>query len=433
MKELILKLIPKNRFVLGVGMLAGGTAFAQGLAVLISPVLTRLYSPDEFGVFALYVSILAVIVVPASLCYQFAIPLPEEDESAANLLVLSLAINIILSVMLTIIIIFWHDWLAELVNIPELSLVLWVLPISMLGAGIYQTLNYWIMRRQAYIRILHTKWKQSLTMVLIQVSFGVWNAGTLGLVFGDTAGKVAGTGTLAVSSWRESKQLFRRVSLKGLTRVAYRYRRFPLLSSWSTVINSAGSQIPVLFLTAYYSPEVVGWYALCSRVLGVPLNIISGAVGQVYMAESARMALESPHELFKLFWKTLKTVLIIGVPIVGLIAMIAPWSFSLVFGGEWKGAGLYLQIFCPMFLLDLAANSIGGSIDVLERQDLHAIREIMRICVMLLSVLIAVYFSFPPLASMICLSAAGTIGYLVHLLLSLVAIRKYHLGKRVES
>lgn len=433
LKERLLTFLPKSRFVRGVGMLAGGSALAQGLAVLVSPIITRLYSPEEFGVFALYVSILSMLAVPSSLCYQFAIPLPEEDDRAANLLALSLTVNVAFSLLISLIVWIWHSWIAELANAPELISVLWIIPFGLLGIGIYQSLNYWVMRRQTYIRILQTKWRQSLAMVLVQIGSGLFNIGTLGLVLGDVAGKVSGTGNLAVTSWKEDKEVFRNVSLRGMGSVAYRYRRFPLLSSWSAVLNSIGLQIPVLFLTAYHSTAVVGWYALSNRVLGLPLNIISGAVGQVQMAESAKFVRDSPEQLQRLFWRTLKTVLMIGMPLVGLTALVAPWLFSFVFGYEWKEAGIYLQILCPMFLLDLAANSIGGSIDVLERQDLHAIREISRIVIMFVGVGLAIFFSYSPLVSIICLSIAGTFGYLIHLGLSWWAIRIYKYQRTVQQ
>lgn len=425
LKKLLTITMPKSRFIRGVGMLAGGSVLAQGLTVLVSPLLTRLYSPEEFGLFAVYVSILSILVVPASLCYELAIPLPEDDNRAANLLVLSLSINLVFSGLIAIIVWIWHNSIAELVKIPELSHVLWLLPIGFLGVGIFQSLNYWIIRKQAYIRILQTKWKQSLAMVLVQVCGGFIHIGSLGLVAGDLAGKMAGTGSLAIASWKEDKEVFKRVSLREMKQVSYRYRRFPLLSSWSSVLNSLGLQIPVLFLTATQSVTVVGWYALAFRVLGLPLNIISSAVGQVHMSESARLIIESPGQMRKLFWKTIRTMLMIGFPVVGILALLAPWLFSFVFGQEWREAGLYLQIFCPMFLLDLVANSIGGSITVLERQDLHAIRETTRLILMCLVVIVASFFSFSPLVSMISLSIAGSMGYLIHVLLSWIAIRKY--------
>lgn len=432
LKKYFMKILPKSRFVRGVGILAGGTALAQGLAILVSPLLTRLYQPEEFGLFAIYVSILSILAVPASLCYERAIPLPEKDRPAANLLVLSLFINLAFSVLTVIVVWLWHDSIAHLVKAPELASVLFILPLGLLWIGVYQSLNYWVMRKQAYARILKTKWKQSLTMILVQVGSGIINAGTFGLVLGDVAGKAGGTGALALTTWKEDKEVFRRVTLTEMRQAASRYRSFPLFSSWSVVLNSIVLQIPILFLTTSHNPAVVGFYALAFRVLGVPLNMISGAVGQVHMAESARLVGQSPEQLENLFWKTLRTVFMIGTPLVGILAFAAPVLFSFIFGDEWKDAGTYLQIMCPMFLFDFAANSIGGSLDVLERQDFHAIREIIRIILIGLSVILAIFFSFSPLISIISLSSAGTLGYLIHLSLSWLGIRKYKLQRMAD-
>jgi O-antigen/teichoic acid export membrane protein len=425
LKERLKTILPTNTFVRGVGILAGGSALAQGLGVLVAPILTRLYTPEEFGVFAVYVSILSMISVPSALCYQYAIPLPEKDKDAANLLALCLIIILTFSALILVVVFGWSNEIANMFNTASLASVLWTLPIGFLGIGTYQSLNYWVMRRRAYIRILQTKWRQSLTMVLVQLSFGFLKGGALGLIFGEIVGRVGGTGYLLRKTWKAEKDVLQSVSLDGIKKVAVRYKRFPLLSSWSAILNSVGVQIPVLFLTAYHSPAVVGLYALSTRLLGIPLNLISGAVGQVHMAESARLVTQSPELLLRIFWKTVRTMFMIAFPLVGVLALVAPWLFSFVFGVEWREAGIYLQILCPMFLFDLVANSVGETIGFLERQDLHAKREIARTFFMFLGATIASLFSFPPLMSLVCLSVAGTIGYVIHIGLSWWAIRKF--------
>ena len=92
MKQTLKKILPKNRFARSVSFLAGGTAAGQAITVLAAPLLTRLYSPEDFGLLAVYTSLLMTIGVIASLRYQLAIPLPKSDEEAAHVVVLSLFI-----------------------------------------------------------------------------------------------------------------------------------------------------------------------------------------------------------------------------------------------------------------------------------------------------------------------------------------------------
>lgn len=366
-------------FVRNVAVLAGGAALGQGLAVLASPLLTRLYTPVSFGVLAAYTSIFSILVVVASLRYEQAIPLPEDDETAANLLVLSLGIVLGVSALAGLAVWLGGEQIARWANTPALRPYLWLLPLGLLGAGVYLVFNYWAVRKQAFGRIAQTKLSQSVGMVVTQVGLGLLKLDPAGLLVGDVVGRVSGSGSLTVLSWRQDGGLLKRVSARGLRRAASRYRRFPLLSSGSVLLNTAGLQLPPLLMVAFYGPQIGGWFALGQRVIGVPMALVGQAVAQVYLREASRLALESSGTLYRLFFKTAQRLLLVGGVPIAVLAAIGPWLFALVFGENWHEAGMYVQLLTAMFVAQFVVVPLSPTLNVLERQDLQLVWDAARL------------------------------------------------------
>jgi O-antigen/teichoic acid export membrane protein len=420
-------LLPTGKFARSVTVLAGGTAIGQGLVVLASPLLTRLYSPNDFGVLAVYISILGILAVIASLRYEMSIPLPENDEAAANLLILCLTIVLGISLLTLFGVWFLNDQIVAWTKVTALRQYLWLLPVSILGVGSYQIFNYWAIRKQAFSQIARTKLNQSLALVITQVSFGVLGLGAIGLLLGQLLGNVTGTTTLASLAWQNTRKALKTVSLTSVFHVANRYKRFPLLSSGSALLDSLGSQLPTLFLSALYAPQVAGLLALGQRVVGLPAHLVGSSVAQVYLGESARMAQDSPEKLSRLFWRTLKGQLVIGLPLILLLALPAPWTFPLVFGKDWTEAGLYVQVLSPMFLLAFVSSPLGVTLDVLERQDLHILREITKVFLVIGAMLLSKTIDNEPLTAISLLGIASSIAYIFNLVLVWYAIKKWSL------
>lgn len=173
--------LPPGSFIRNVATLMTGTTFAQALLIIIAPILTRLYTPDDFGVFALYTSILGILSVIACLRYELAIVLPEKDEDAANLLVLCLLICSVISLMALVLVALFRDSFALLLSAPKISFWLWFLPASLFLTGTFQALNYWSTRRKQFKRLAIRQITQNSVTAVTQIASGAsLNAGAGG-------------------------------------------------------------------------------------------------------------------------------------------------------------------------------------------------------------------------------------------------------------
>ena len=185
-------MLPGGAFTRHVATLASGTAAGQLLLVLALPALTRLYSPADYGALAVYSSTLTVLLVLASLRFEVAIPLPEDDQVAGSLLGLSLLALGAVTLLVSLFVWLAGDALVALTKVPVLRPYLWLLPVGLAGAGAFQALSYWAIRRRSFGRIARAKVTQGVGQVAAQIGLGLLGAGAPGLLVGDVIGRVAG-------------------------------------------------------------------------------------------------------------------------------------------------------------------------------------------------------------------------------------------------
>jgi O-antigen/teichoic acid export membrane protein len=358
-----------------VAILAGGTAIGQGLIVLSSPVLTRLYTPEDFGLLAVYVSMMAPLVVIGSWRYQLAIPLPRDERQAANLLALSFIALVVMAGALAALTYVAGPPLLDLLDAPQLEKYLWLLPVSFAGACAYQALYSWSLRQREYRHLARTRVAQSAGQVGAQVALGVAGVAPFGLLLGDAIGRTSGAFSLGRSAVSKSGETLRSVSLRSVVEVAGRYRRFPIYAGGSGLLSSASYQAPTLLLASHYGIEITGLYALANRLQAVTITLVSAAIGDVFLAEAASLLKDDPERIRALFWRILNRSLLIGLLLTVAISVPAPFLFGTVFGDQWSEAGKYIQILAPMFALSFASRAVSSTLDVLERQELDLLVE----------------------------------------------------------
>jgi len=416
--------IPQVSFWRSVGIVAGGAAFAQTLSLLAAPILTRLYSPAEFGTFALYLSILLVLVAVGTLRYEQAIPLPEDDTDALHVLAFGLAVALAVSMLLGVAIALGAgDLLAE-TPLSALRPYLWLGPIALLLASAYQCMTHWAMRRRAFDEIAKTRIIQGIGKTTTQVALGALGAGPLGLMLGDAVGRGGGSGSLARLAWRGSREAISAIRPSGVLRLADRYRRFAAMSTGSALLQVGAMQVPPLLLSLSFTIEVVGWYSLAQQVVFLPIGLISYSTAQVYAGEAPRAAREGAGSLRRVFLKTASGLaLIAAVPAV-LLAGLAPFAFSLVFGEEWTEAGIIAQLMTPVFFFSFAVAPLTYTLNVLGALNWLLFWSCLRFAMVVAALLLVPALGGSAEQTIIAYSAALTATYVGLFLLCLRQIGK---------
>lgn len=377
-KSFLRRVVPQGSFGQSIALLGGGTALGQGLAVLATPVLTRLFTPSDFGTLGAFIAMVWIWCQTIAWQYDQAIPVAKEDDVARSLLVLSLAVAGLMAVVIGIVSGPLAPMLFGSLKSTGLLPYLWLMPFGVLGAGLFQTLNCWAVREKEYWPMANARVGQSFAVIAAQFLGGLFWLGPLGLLLGDVVGRCLGTGFLAMLLWRKRNASPERISLAKVSAAAKRYWRFPAFSMGAALVSNASIIMPPLLFAAFFSAEEAGWFALAIRVVGAPSFLVGQAVGNVYWAEAADRVRNQPHALKGLFYRIVTRLITIFLIPMAILAAIGPWLFALVFGEVWRPAGEFVRFLALPFLLRIAVGPISMTLNILERQDWQMFWDVFR-------------------------------------------------------
>ena len=315
--------ISKHSFLKNVGLITGGTAFAQFLSIAFAPLLTRIYEPSDFGLLAVYSSIIAILSIIAGLRYEMAIPLPESESDAINIFFLSFCLIVISSLFIFIGIALFINEISEIFKIKKHKNLLWLIPIGVLFIGLYKMCNYWAIRTKNFPKIASTKIIQSVSNIIF-ACLG-FKFGTIGLLLGhlssQSAGVIALGKTISVS---EPKKIIKFSLMKNL---ALRYRNFPLYSIWGGLTNTASLQLPPLVFAYCFGQTTAGLFLLANKITSLPMIFFGQAISQVFFGNAVEAHRDG--KLDKLVYSIFENLSKIGGPFILFLVLPGSSTFHL--------------------------------------------------------------------------------------------------------
>jgi len=349
--------------------LASGATLAQVLSVLVSPIIARFYAPDAFGTAAVFNSIVAIISVVACLRYELAIMLPKRDKDAANLLAVSLLSVLVFTGLSVLLVLFAQGPIVRLLKAPDLAPYLWLIPLAVLANGGFLAFNYWNSRTKHFGRLSIARVSRSVMISGFQLAMGIiGQAHTGGLIGSRVLSPTIVTVTLGWRTWRDDWRIFAQsVRWSRMLEWAKRHRKFPLLTSWSALLNTASWQLPSLLLSFFFSSSVVGYYALGNRMVRLPMSLIGGAISQVFF-QRASAAQNADGNLASIVLPLFRRLVAFGLFPALLLTVIAQDVFMVIFGPRWSEAGVYTQILSPWMFFVFISSPLSTLFSVLERQ-----------------------------------------------------------------
>ncbi len=406
--------------------LLGATALGQGIALAVSPVLTRLTGPAAFGVFGVYLAALGVLGAVASWRFGLAVPLPETDEEAAAVVFAGALGTLALSALGALLVLVAGDWVARVVlDTPLIEPLLWLVPVGMLGVGLTDLLSGWCLRHRDFRPLVRSRITRSVGTSAFQLAGGVLVRGSpIGLVGGDVLGRL-------VSVWEMARTIARvergRKLVPALSKVRAaisRYRAFALVSTPSTLINAAGAWAPVVLLTVWWGPVAGGLYTLGQRVIGVPIGLLGDSAGQVYIGELAARARDSSSAMTVLFSKTARGLLTLGIPAGIAMLLLGPLAFRIVFGAQWADAGVMVRWLALALVCQLVAIPLAQTLNVLGYQRQQLAWDVTRLTLTVAGFAWAHYMALSAIASVALYGVITALTYLLLIALSWRAVRE---------
>lgn len=334
-------LVFKEGFLEDASKLISGTIVAQLVIILTAPIITRLYTPSDLGILAIFTAIIAIMGSLSTLRYEIAIPLAKNDQDSTSIISLSIIVNVIYTSVCCIFLYFFGKPVLNSLNAGIMLDFLWLIPVGIFISGLIKTFTYWALKKEAFTTVAYTRVQQGAGMSVSQIIFGLLNFSSFGLVLGYVVGFVSGLTKLIFFWFKTGLQNISSITPKTMSKVAKEHKDLPLFSNWGGLINVIGLQIPVIFFASLFSPYLAGFYMLAQRVANAPVQLVAEAFGKVFYIAAIKQSRDNKVE--PLAKTTFRFLIRISLLPFLILTIIAPQLFSIVFGLEWSDAGIYLQ------------------------------------------------------------------------------------------
>jgi len=410
----IITKIYKNKFVHNVAIVASGTAGAQAITMAFSPVITRLYGPEAFGLMGTFMAIVGIVTPIAALAYPIAIVLPKDDREARGIAHLSCYSALGISCLVTLILLICGDWLVKILKVQEISSFIFLIPLAMLFAAFLQIMGQWLIRKKQFGITARVAILQSFIINTTKTAAGFFNPVAASLIILSVLASAIQACMLAIGAKKVEGPCptgKHRYSRKGLWALAKKYYDFPFYRAPQISINAFSQSLPILMLAAFFGPASAGFYALCTRLLGMPSQLIGKSVGDVFYPRITEAAHNGENIPFLIFKATLTLAAVGFVPFSFIIAF-GPWLFGFVFGNEWVQAGEYARWLSLMSFFNFINRPSVVSIPVLGIQKGLMIYELFSTGSKLLVLYVGIVWLKNDILAVSLFSFCGVIAYI---------------------
>lgn len=352
----------------GMFTLAKGAIIARIIGMASIPLLTRIYSPEDFGVLAMYMALVAIIAPTLTLRYVQAIPLPKTDVIAINLFSVCLKLIFWGTLIVALVLSLFAEEILVQFDMQSLAVYWPIIVVGVWGCSLYELFSLWATRKKQYKVLSSTQVTQSLMGNSAKILLGLLLVKPAGLLVGQFLAQSGGVASFVKHSWKDFRRLKIKINSKKERFVAQYYRGFPYYRLPSQFLMLLSMQAPVLMMAYLYDKNMTGQLSLAMTALSLPAGLIGAAVAKAYYAEIAALGKNNIAQIRKITIDVQKKLLFIGLPMMLVVILLAEPMFMVVFGGEWVMAGKFAAIMSPFILLQFTSAPLMQVINVVGSQ-----------------------------------------------------------------
>lgn len=419
----LLKFLRQSQFVRNVSTVATGLFAAQILSLAFSPFLTRIYSPEAFGLLAAFVAVKTIVDPATTLGYSTAIVLPTNDQEATAVARLSVFCAFCLTPILFVFIWWFQAPLAELLNFKEHSRLLYLIPLSTFLAALLSVAEQMAIRESLFKARAFSKVFSALLQNSGKLLLGFFVPNGLALISMTIAGvgmnykvlltRVPRQGGFQVREWFGTKDIWT---------TAKKHCDFPFYRMPQSVINAMALGLPVLLLSALFGAATAGQYSLTSLVLGAPVLLLGKSVLDVFYPKITREIARDRRKAAYLLQKATKVSALMTLVIFGPIALLSPWLFPVLFGEQWAQAGLLAQWVSLWMAGVVVSRPAVATYPALGLQKHLLALEVFGIALRTLALYVGAIAFTSPLLAVALFALASTMNLIILMILAFVRI-----------
>jgi len=400
-----------NKLYKNILVLFSGVFFARLVPFLLSPLLSRLYTPADFGGFSLVLITSALFSIAITGSYEYAILLPKNNIKAFHILIAAIFISLFSALLF-----YSLFFLLKLLNISYLHgnsfywFSLSVLVFSLLQA-FFRLLSYWQNRNEKYTKIATATASKGLITSPVQAFLKYFQI-SQGLFWGELLGQFLQLALLAKSSFSDLSRYLRFFSIKNARKLLIRYIKFPIFTLPSDLLNFVSAQLPIFMLAIFFTETTVGWYFFAHKLLSAPLNMLGNATSQVYLREIAAHK-TNKAKIAEISFDIFRKIFTIGILPFSLLSIYGDIIFEFIFGNQWLIAGEYARFLSPWLFFALIFSPISAIFQVLEKQQIALISNLILLILRFASLFVGAYFLQNATISILLFGASGFLFWVI--------------------
>ena len=379
---MIQRLKPKSEFSRNVLTLMTGTTIAQAIPIAISSILTRIYTPEDFGVFALFVSIVGIMAVVSTGKYEMSLILPKKDTFAYQLLILSGIIVLVSSVIYLFSVVIANTFYS-------IDAIYYLLPVTVLFIGLNNTFDKYNNRIKNYKLMSYQRLIKTTIESIVSITFMVFFHLKTGLIWGFVLGFFVSNLTMLyinVKSFQRKAFIFSKAKMKIL---AKKYINFPKYNMPHALLNTVSANAPIFLIPIFYGNATLGLYAFGLKIVQAPLGLLSTAIFNVLGQKMAEEYAKG-NEILTIYKTMLKKLSLVAISLVPFF-IFADDIFAFVFGSEWRVAGHFIQIMGVVVLVSFVLSPLSSIPHIFNQQKKAFILEIIATLTRILPFIIGAY------------------------------------------
>lgn len=411
MKDNLQDNITKNFF-----KLFSTESLGRVIGVATTPIISRLYSPEDFGVLSVFISFISIVGPFICFSYPNAIPFIRNKRLCGGLICGSLIISFTSIAIVSIVLLLFRENLFSIFSICSLTNVWYLIPFGLLFYGFNEIFSQYCIRKRTFGIMAKVSLIQKSSGVIVKIVCGLVCITPLGLLIGDLMNSFGGFSLYIRHFGREIIQDVKSISIKKVKYSLQKYSNFPIYRLPSKVLLQVSGNLPNFFFAWYFSTSSLGHISMARTLLSLPVVLIGYALGRSFVGEIANIGKEKGELIYDLSMKIGRKLFYFGVFVSICVFTFAPIVFKYVLGSQWEQSGIYARLFIIPFVLQIMYSPLSeGIFNIFNKQSYILYIEIFRTLIIFRVLYFIFIMQLPIIQALLLYNLTLFIQYLVAL------------------
>ena len=359
--------------------LTTGVGLSQLVPLFLLPILTRFFSPEDFGLFALFLAIIQLLAICSTFRLEMAVVLPKKDTDAALLCFISIIIMIIFLLLTFLLLYFYGSSIIQFPAIIHFHWFMYLIPVGAFFLAFYNILYSWNNRLELYKKMSYSHVTHSLFSTPSSILLYFLNLKPIGLVLGQIIGRAIACFVLFTNLLKTLKLIHRHQLFQNISLLLKQYQKFIFFETPHAVLNFFSQKYIILFFTYFFTFSTVGVFDLADKIIGKPLGIISNSFKTVFYKR-----LTTAKDKLTLFKRSIALTACISFCLITPLYIIPDSWFIVLLGSEWIDVGKYIKLICPLFFSKFVFNVVTPSVSYTLKNHYLLIWQIIYVVLLVL-------------------------------------------------